>query len=137
VPPAEQRLLQPPVELRRPLRHRRALGPHPAEVVRRAAGAEDEDAVVAERHQRPAELVVVRAVAAALQGELAHRHVRLRVHEHQWHPRAVVKPAAVVFLHRPEPGLLQKLLGLHRQIRSARRRVFQLFATTLFGMVRY
>jgi hypothetical protein len=38
----------------------------------------------------------------------------------------VVETAAVVLLHRAEPGLLQELLGPQRQVRSARRGVLEL-----------
>jgi hypothetical protein len=38
----------------------------------------------------------------------------------------VVEPAAVVLLHRAEPGLLQELLGSQRQVRSARCGILEL-----------
>jgi hypothetical protein len=126
MPPAQQRVLEPGVELRRPLRHRRTGRAHLAQVVHGAAGPEDEDAVLTQRCQGPAEVVVVRAVAVGLHRELAHRDVGVRVHEHQRHPGTVVEPAAVVLLHGTEPGFLDERLGPQGQVRRAWCRVFQL-----------
>nr|ACN31223.1 unknown [Zea mays] len=126
VPSVEERVLEPGVELGGPLRHGRVGRANLAQVVRGAAGADDEGAFLPQGRQRLAEVVVVRAVAVGLHRELAHGDVGVRVHEHQRHPGAVVEPAAVVLLHGAEPGLLQEIYGPQGQVRSARSRVLEL-----------
>jgi hypothetical protein len=73
VSPAQQRVLEPGVELRRPLWRRRSGRAHLPQVVHGAPGPEDEYAVLPQRRQRSTEVVVVRVVAVRLHGELAHR----------------------------------------------------------------
>src|SRR5260221_9573479 len=62
-----------------------------AEIVRRAAGTEDQHALVAQRLQRRADAELVRGAETALHRELRDRTVGLGIHQHQWHPGAMIE----------------------------------------------
>jgi hypothetical protein len=86
---------QPVGEIADPGRGRRVDRRHAqlAEIMRRAARAEDQHALVAQRPQRLADLEFVRGAEMGLHRELRHRNVGLRIHQHQRHPGAVIEAA--------------------------------------------
>ena len=69
-------------------------------IVIRGAGAQYQQASIAQRRQRPAHLNMGGAVQAAQQRQLHHGNIRLGVHQLQRHEHAVVKAAAVIEVRR-------------------------------------
>ena len=65
------------------------------EMVRRPA-PEDQDALVPQRPQRPAQVEMLRGVWVVQQREAYYRHISFRKHEHHRHEDAVVPPSALV-----------------------------------------
>ena len=64
------------------------------------AAPEDQDALVPQRPQRPAQLEVLRGVRICQQREAYYRHISFRPHEHHRHEDAVVPPSALVEARR-------------------------------------
>ena len=110
---------QPLVErTRRPQRRR----PEGAQVVVAQPAADDEDALVTQRRQRPAQRQVLGGIEPRAQGELHHGHVGTRIGHGHGGEHAVVEAALGIDRHG-QPGRLQQFHHAPRQGRIARRGV--------------
>ncbi len=108
------------VEVERPLRGGAAR--HPPQVMHHVAGAEQQHALVAQRRQPDAELVVIVGRLGDVQAQLHHRDIGLRIELDQHRPGAVIQAPVLIRMHleRRQQGAYAR-----RQRRIAGRRIAQ------------
>ena len=78
-------------------------GKHFMQVVREAAGADDQHAFTAQRCERPADLDLRGGRQAGIERQLQHRYIGIGKQVAQRHPRAMVERAIRVFCHVRSP----------------------------------
>ncbi len=94
---------------------------HPRQVVDHVAGADDQNAFLAQRRQALADGVALGRVDAGVHAQLHHRHRGLGIGVHQYRPGAVVQaPLALVGEHLARR---QQVSDPRGQRRAARRRI--------------
>ncbi len=81
---------------------------HGAQVMRDRTAADDQHTLFAQRTQRTPQREVPGRVLLRLQRKLRNGNIRLRKHDAQRHPRAMIEAVRVVQLHR-NARLLQSL----------------------------
>lgn len=86
-------LVRPLCEGARPFRFRPAVPVDGAQIMHETTRAQDQHAFLAQRRKRAAQYDVMRRAHAALHRNLKYGNVRLRIHQHEGHPGAVIEAA--------------------------------------------
>ena len=115
-----QALVNPVAEGTGPVGFRRSRRSDTAQIVDKAARSQHQYIVSAQLRQLAAQRDVMRCAQMALHRKLHHRHIGLRIHQHQRHPGAVIQPA-----HGINAAANQRA-DLARQQRVTRRGIAQI-----------
>lgn len=100
--------------------------PHITKIMSCRSGTNNKHAFLLQRGQSFPHIIMMICILVCLNGELTHRNISFRVHEHEWDPCTMVKTPLLVLINLPKSWSLEKLLNPPCQFWSSRSRILDL-----------